>query len=46
MEHGEFSRRLFNPCAFLPTQFRADFALPGAKALIILAGVGTTEVVP
>jgi hypothetical protein len=35
----------FSPCAF-PLEARADFAMAGAKVLIILAGCGTTEVVP
>jgi hypothetical protein len=36
----------FSPCAFFGLEFRADFAVAGAKALTILAGGGTTEVVP
>jgi hypothetical protein len=55
---AEFSRRLFSPYmkphrlfglkapALSSRGFPADFTLAGAKALIILAGGGTTEVVP
>jgi len=36
----------FSPCASLPLGFRADLRVAGAKALTVLTGDGTTEVVP
>jgi hypothetical protein len=44
--NAEFSRILFSPCAFVHWNFVRILRRQGLKALTILAGSGTTEVVP